>query len=314
MHPAYSVILFTTASGAGYGLLFWAGLFAPVRIVEGGPWVGAVTMVLALGLITIGLLSSTFHLGHPERAWRAFSQWRSSWLSREGVAAVAAYAPAGLFGIGWIFLDDVSGFWGWMGAAASLLAAVTVYCTGMIYASLRTIPAWSDTWTVPGYLSLAAYTGALLLHAIAAVFGTANLATAMTALVTMAAAAVIKLGYWRSIASKAPRATAESATGLGGIGKVRLLELPHTQENYIQTEMGFAVARKHADKLRRIAIAAHFLVPFILCAIPVAAAVPAAPFVLLAVVSAGIGVAVERFLFFAEAKHVVTLYYGAETV
>jgi hypothetical protein len=53
-----------------------------------------VSLVIGGVLVTLGLLSSTFHLGHPERAWRAFSQWRSSWLSREGVAAVATYVPA----------------------------------------------------------------------------------------------------------------------------------------------------------------------------------------------------------------------------
>jgi hypothetical protein len=54
-------------------------------------------------LVSLGLLSSTFHLGHPERAWRAFSQWRSSWLSREGVAAVATYLPAGLLFLALMF-------------------------------------------------------------------------------------------------------------------------------------------------------------------------------------------------------------------
>ena len=61
-------------------------------------------MIIALVLITAGLLSSTAHLGRPERAWRAFSQWRTSWLSREGVAAVFTYVPAGLFALGALFI------------------------------------------------------------------------------------------------------------------------------------------------------------------------------------------------------------------
>ena len=75
-------------------------------------------MGLALGLISAGLLSSAGHLGRPERAWRAFSQWRSSWLSREGVASVATFVPAGLFAIGWVFLGRTDG---WV-AVAGLLA------------------------------------------------------------------------------------------------------------------------------------------------------------------------------------------------
>ena len=77
MHPAYSVIVFTCASGAGYGLLIWLALAG----VVGGwtaraPGLGLAGFGLAFALITIGLLSSTAHLGRPERAWRAFSQWR----------------------------------------------------------------------------------------------------------------------------------------------------------------------------------------------------------------------------------------------
>ena len=89
MLPAYSVILFTTSAGAGYGLLFLLAIVMPRGSVPLDTSFAVVSMGLALVLITIGLLSSTFHLGHPERAWRAMSQWRSSWLSREGVAAVS---------------------------------------------------------------------------------------------------------------------------------------------------------------------------------------------------------------------------------
>ena len=120
MHPAASVIFFTTASGAGYGLLFLLGLALPLGLIPADRWLGLVAMGLALGLIGLGLLSSTFHLGHPERAWRAFSQWRSSWLSREGVAAVATFLPAGLFAIGWVFLENTSGFWALCALAAAL--------------------------------------------------------------------------------------------------------------------------------------------------------------------------------------------------
>ena len=94
MNPAPSIVFFTTASGAGYGLLFWLGLLRPLGLVPGVPAFALLCLALALLLITAGLASSLLHLGNPQRAWRAFSQWRSSWLSREGVAAVATYVPA----------------------------------------------------------------------------------------------------------------------------------------------------------------------------------------------------------------------------
>src|SRR5690606_17573834 len=99
MHPALSVIFFTTLSGAGYGLLAWSGLNLALATLRGGlplapEGVQLAGVVLGLGLSTVGLLCSLAHLGKPARAWRAFSQWRTSWLSREGVLAVATPLPA----------------------------------------------------------------------------------------------------------------------------------------------------------------------------------------------------------------------------
>ena len=171
MHPAYSVILFTTASGAGYGLLIGLAIAVALNLVPRDPMLGFFGLGIALVLITVGLLSSTFHLGRPERAWRAFSQWRSSWLSREGVAALATYLPAGLLGFGWVFGEIVAGqiaLGAWLAVPCAL---VTLWCTGMIYASLPTIRAWHQPLVAPLYLVLGLATGGVLLTCLLAVFG-----------------------------------------------------------------------------------------------------------------------------------------------
>ena len=311
MHPAYSVILFTTASGAGYGLLIWLAVLAAVGAVPPDRWLGFVGVGLSLALITAGLLSSTFHLGHPERAWRAFSQWRSSWLSREGVAAVATYVPAGLFGIGWVFLERNDGIWALLGLLAAVLSLATVYCTGMIYASLRTIRQWNQPLVPWIYIALALSTGGMLALALLHAFGVASSWFALTTMVLIGAALGLKLRYWSTIDTEKKTWTIGDATGLGHLGQVRVLDLPHTQANYINREMGFEVARLHAEKLRKIALALAFLVPgalMLLTLIPSTAIGIVAS--LLAVIAAGVGVAVERWLFFAEAEHVSMLYYG----
>jgi len=110
MHPAFSVIFFTTASGAGYGLLALLGVSAASGLLPSDRWLGAVALGLALALVTAGLLSSTAHLGRPERAWRAFSQWRSSWLSREGVMSIITFVPALVFAYGWVVENRTDGF------------------------------------------------------------------------------------------------------------------------------------------------------------------------------------------------------------
>ena len=314
MNPAYSVIFFTTASGTGYGLLALLGLFAATGRLPADPWTGVAGLGVALALITAGLLSSTFHLGHPERAWRGLTQWRSSWLSREGVVAVATYLPAGLFGIGWVFVGNTGGFWALCGIVAALLAAVTVACTAMIYASLKPIPRWSNGWVLPVYLLMALAGGGVTATLLFAVFGGAPAWTGWLAVVALIVAWVAKLAYWVSIDGALPRSTAESATGLGSIGRVRLFEPPHTGTNYLLQEMGFRVARKHAQKLRRLALLFGAAAPVILCA---AAALlgsnwAGALAALVATASFALGIVLERWLFFAEAEHVVTLYYGAE--
>src|SRR6056297_515942 len=132
MHPAYSVIFFTTASGAGYGLWIWLGLRTLLDGIPDRAAPGVTALVLGGVLVTLGLLSSTFHLGHPERAWRAFSQWRSSWLSREGVAAILSYPPALVFTAGWYWKALPAGLLTLAAYATIVLAVITVTCTAMI--------------------------------------------------------------------------------------------------------------------------------------------------------------------------------------
>src|SRR3989339_1493625 len=98
MHPAFSVIFFTTLSGAGYGLLAMVAALALQG--DASSRVLVALLLLALALVTVGLLSSLGHLGKPLRAWRAVSQWRTSWLSREGLAALLTYLPALALGVG----------------------------------------------------------------------------------------------------------------------------------------------------------------------------------------------------------------------
>jgi sulfite dehydrogenase (quinone) subunit SoeC len=310
VYPSYSVIFFTTASGAGYGLLALVGLLAPFGAAPQDWRFALVSLGLALGGITFGLLSSLFHLGRPERAWRALSQWRSSWLSREGVAAVVTYAPAALFAGAWIFFGSLSAT---LGVLTAIGAAVTVFCTAMIYRSLKPIPRWHNRWVVPNYFAMALMTGALWLAFVAQFFGHWPALTGI-AIAAIAVAAGLKLAYWRST-DEVGTSTAGSATGLGALGAVRLFEAPHTSENYLLKEMGFKVARTHAAKLRRIALALGFVVPGLLALLSLASSgwLALAP-MLLAAPLATIGILAERWLFFAEARHTVTLYYGAATI
>ena len=305
MNPAYSVILFTTASGAGYGLLALLGLVGFNHGSVSSLMFGMAAIAIALGLITVGLLSSTFHLGHPERAWRAFSQWRSSWLSREGVASIITYIPAVLFSATWLDIVHAPQLVGPFGLLTAAMCGITVFCTAKIYSTLKTIRAWNHPLVVPVYLAFAVASGGALLTAIATIFDRFQVFQVILTVVALLWLIGLKFFYWRAIDNAARTHTMAAATGLGA--GVRQWEVPHTSENYIMKEMGFAVARKHALKLRN----AVFLLLFItLLALAACLVTPwfslvATPAILLAAV-------LERWLFFAEAQHVVSLFYGVE--
>ena len=312
MHPAYSVIFFTTASGAGYGLLIWLGL---AHLFVGLPdswWFNFLAFGLGLGLVAAGLLSSTAHLGRPERAWRAFSQWRSSWLSREGVAAVATFVPAGLFALGAVFDWPLTGMDIW--AALTVIGAlVTVWCTAMIYASLTTIRAWNDNFVPPIYMVLSFATGGVLYCGLTALFEIVGAGAIWGTLGAVLIGWFLKVIYWSRLDGRKLTLTPGDATGLKAFGTVKPLEAPHSQANFVMREMGFSVARRHGQKLRNYATIGLFVVPALCCLGLFAAPAGLAPlFGVVGILSAAAGVLAERWLFFAEAKHVVTLYYGTE--
>ncbi|SFT56101.1 dimethyl sulfoxide reductase anchor subunit family protein [Sedimentitalea nanhaiensis] len=288
MHPAPSVIVFTTCSGLGFGLLIWLGLGFPAVTGRVAFAFFAIAYLLAVG----GLLASTFHLGRPERAPRAFSQWRSSWLSREAWCAVAALLLMALYGAGLVFLDTRWSLPGILGAAASL---ATVFTTSMIYTQLATIPRWHTPLTPALFLSLSIAGGALL----------AGQTTAATWLLALAGA--LQIAHWMrgDTALAQSGTTLATATGLGAIGSVRAFEPPHTGTNYLLREFVHVVGRKHAAKLRTIALVLMIALPVVLLVLPFSHI-----FAALAVLSHLTGVAISRWLFFAQAEHVVGLYYG----
>jgi DMSO reductase anchor subunit len=288
MHPAPSVIFFSTFSGLGFGLLIFLGLGMPGVTGFSAFAFFTIAYLLALG----GLISSTFHLGRPERALKAFSQWRSSWLSREAWCAVAALILMAIYGAGLVFFDQRWTVLGLLGAAASL---GTVFTTSMIYGQLKTIPRWNSPLTPANFISLCIAGGALL-------SGEVTLAV-----ILLSIAGGIQIAAWlRGDGAFAASGTSmATATGLGNIGTVRAFEPPHTGTNYLLREFVHVIGRKHAQKLRIIAIALMSVLPVVLLLVPFNHWIA-----VIAVASHIAGVLTARWLFFAQAEHVVGLYYG----
>ncbi|MFZ1469084.1 MAG: DmsC/YnfH family molybdoenzyme membrane anchor subunit [Paracoccaceae bacterium] len=288
MHPATSVILFTVLSGAGFGYLACLG----VGIQQVAGWQAFAAWGLGYGLAGVGLVASTLHLGNPQRAWRAFSQWRSSWLSREGVASVATLvvlAPMALSD--WLGLG-LPRVIGWVGAGLSLL---TILCTAMIYAQMKTVPRWHH-WLTP-----------LMFYGFAAAGAAVLVAPALLAATICLALGGLMLAVFRhgDGAFAAAGQTIGSATGLDRLGQPSVFEQPHTGGNYLMREMIHVVGRRHAAKLRLIALVLVSVLPALILLI-----LPDLPARALAFGLHLTGALVARWLFFAQAEHVVGLYYG----
>lgn len=287
MHPAPSVILFTVLSGAGFGYLAFLGT------LHGTGWNAFFQFALAFALAAGGLLASTFHLGNPQRAILAFTQWRTSWLSREAWASVATLLCMASVAFLAVFLGRGQPALGVVGAA---LALVTVFATSMIYAQLKTVPRWNSILTPLYFLATALAGGAILA-------GMTRLAAGALVLL-----GVIQIWAWMSGDGRFARRghSIASATGLDRSGTLRLFEKPHTGQNYLLNEFVHEIGRRHAIKLRVIAIALMCVVPALLLALlPESLLLSALAFVVHMA-----GTTVSRWLFFAEAKHVVRLYYG----
>jgi DMSO reductase anchor subunit len=229
MNPALSVILLTTLSGTGYGLWLWLGLriaFGP-RAYDFEPITWLFALLLGAALTTIGIVASLWHLGKPMRVWRAFSQWRSSWMSREGVMAVATLGVAVLMVAPLPIPHEAAQRP--LAALLALCALGTICSTAMIYASLKTIPAWRHPLVLPGYIGFALLTGGLAFAALAQPLPVLRFALPIM-IVLAIAMAILKLVYWRAIdTAPLPQARGD-AIGLPN-RKPSVFERPHTEAN-----------------------------------------------------------------------------------
>lgn len=308
MHPAMSVIFFTVTAGTGYGVLILLGVVHLAGLVDNiSPDQITAMGLIGLLLVTLGLLSSTLHLANPKNAWRSFTRFRTSWLSREAVFAVLFY-PVCLL---WLFLEWFTGNTvasNVLGLVAAVLAVVILICTAMIYASLKTIRQWHTALTPVNYLLLALLPATLLLSLMLAHQGLDTSRVRAMAVFVLLLAATSKIVYFYWIGQPAGP-TINTALGFTR-ATVRLLDVGHSGETFLTREFGYQVDRVRLIWMRFISISLAFVVPLAVIS-GLAGSVGFGHF-LLATVCVYAGILVERWLFFAEARHVVNLYHGAQ--
>ena len=183
MHPAFSVIFLTTLIGVGQGLflaIFTGQSYSAVELLPSGDSIEfyATGSMLALAFLFAGLIASLFHLGHPERAWRAATKWRTSWLSREVIALPLVMFFIFIYSLMHYFSWDTMLFTSKTGARLQLslviggLGVIATFalflCTGMIYAAIKFLQEWASPLTVINYLLLGTASGFILATAFSA--------------------------------------------------------------------------------------------------------------------------------------------------
>ena len=310
MNPAFSVIVLTTLIGAGQGLVL--GLFvvearaAAELLPAPSTTLYVAGCVIALALLAAGLLASFFHLGHPERAWRAAAMWRTSWLSREVIvlpafmAAVAAY--------GWAHWQGWSGTL-WIGGAAALLALALFLCTAMIYACIRFLQEWATPLTLVNFTLLGCASGVVLLTALAAALGEplVEVVGAWALGLTVAGLVTRSAALWRNARLK-PRSTLQTAIGVKHPRVVQKAQ-GFMGGSFNTREFFHGRGPGTLSAVKWLFIITGFVLPVLLLAGGLAASSP--PLLWLAVLLQLAGLMAERWFFFAQANHPQNLYYQA---
>jgi sulfite dehydrogenase (quinone) subunit SoeC len=314
MKPSFSVIFFTVSSGAGLGLLALLGVadlmahaLPSSALLQG--------IAIALALVAAGLASSALHLAKPSNGWRAFSRFRTSWLSREAVFAACLFPVAIAYG-GLVWIGERGPLSGAAAMIVVLLSWAVLVSTAMIYASLKPIRQWHSFWTPINYMLLGHWSGSLVLLGLARAYAAQERPFAWLAGALGVAALIAKIAQWRAIRAGAPDApTLERAIGVREgvhppgmtVARARLFDVGHSHGTFLTDEFGFVLARRNAAALRIVALIAGFVAPALWIASGVAGAAVAA----LAAIVCLSGLLSERWLFFAEAQHTVRLYHGA---
>jgi sulfite dehydrogenase (quinone) subunit SoeC len=301
MNPAFSVILFTTISGAAQGLIVVMALARLFNVPISEPFENAGLM--AAFFMLIGSLGASFlHLGRPERAWRAVAMWRTSWLSREVIVLPLFIGVVGV----WCFIGKSAHIV--LPMLAIVLAALLWYCTGMIYACIKFIQEWAHPLTLINYTLIGLSSGVLLANLIAVLARDGLLAQRLlpwSALLLLAAA----LGRWASLRRNArlkPKSSAQSATG---IKNAKLVQKSMGMTGGAFNTREFFHGAKHATmrNVKTVSMLLGFILPFALVCL--AYLTGAGAWVLIAFVAHALGVVAERWLFFAQARHPQNLYY-----
>ena len=314
MHPAFSLIFFTAMAGMAQGMV----MSLLVLHLAGDPLPNHFMNYLAFPIILLllagGLLASFFHLGHPERAWRAILMWRTSWLSREVLVMPSFIA---LSVLAYIYSWQLGSIPNWLWLLLGIFAVLLWVCTAMIYQCIRFIQEWAHPVTMVNFIALGFASGWFLLMTLFAIWSawlpdqaivtSQNLAgvTGFTGFLLLLSL-TLKLWIWKRNRSLKPKSSLRSATGIQQ-GPVRQISMGMMGGSFNTREFFHRQSNFFVANVRKIAFFGAYLIPVTLLVI--AASQASLNFIIVAFLVHLLGLMAERWLFFAESSHPQNLYY-----
>jgi DMSO reductase anchor subunit len=314
MHPAFSLIFFTAMAGMAQGMV----MSLLVLHLAGDPLPNHFMNYLAFPIILLllagGLLASFFHLGHPERAWRAILMWRTSWLSREVLVMPSFIA---LSVLAYIYSWQLGSIPNWLWLLLGIFAVLLWVCTAMIYQCIRFIQEWAHPVTMVNFIALGFASGWFLLMTLFAIWSawlpdqaivtSQNLAgvTGFTGFLLLLSL-TLKLWIWKRNRSLKPKSSLRSATGIQQ-GPVRQISMGMMGGSFNTREFFHRQSNFFVANVRKLAFFGAYLIPVTLLVIATSQA--SLNFIIAAFLVHLLGLMAERWLFFAESNHPQNLYY-----
>ena len=307
MRPQFSIIFFTTLAGMAQGLLFFIALANLHSQTTPSTFLTNIALPVAFVLLSLGLVASFFHLGHPERAWRAAMMWRTSWLSREVIALPALMAVT----IAIYFYACTGEVPQWLWLALLFTTAALWVCTAKIYQCIRFIQEWSHPSTLTNFILLGMASGWILLELLIAIWGDTSIQMidaplSIIAFLLLFLAFNLKLWIWRRNRALKPISNLATATGIKG-SNIRQTSMGLMGGSFNTREFFHHQTDRVIANLRKIILLCAYVIPMILMAFAIT--YPNILVIALALLINYLGLLAERWMFFAEANHPQNLYY-----
>ena len=307
MRPQFSIIFFTTLAGMAQGLLFFVALAYLESHTASSPFLTHLALPVAFVLLVLGLIASFFHLGHPERAWRAAMMWKTSWLSREVIALPALMLVTLLV----YFCAANGGVPKWLWIDLLICTVALWICTAKIYQCIRFIQEWSHPSTMINFILLGLSSGLMLLELLIGLWDETgaqiiDAPLSMIAFLLLFIAFNLKLWIWKRNQGLKPKSNLSTATGIKG-GNIRQTSMGLMGGSFNTREFFHHQTDRVINNLRKIILLCAYVIPMILIAYSIAK--PNILMIALALMIHYLGLLAERWMFFAEANHPQNLYY-----